>query len=266
MKKIIIYLKKEPVFVLSFILAIISCFLTPPSLKYISYIDFKVIFGLLCLMIIISGFSKNRLFNVLSNIFLSRCKNSRTSYIAIMGITFFTSMFITNDVALITFVPFAILILNKTDNIKNAVFFITMQTVSANIGSSLMPTGNPQNLFLYYKYNYNFYDFINVILPVVICGGIIIASGFLFIKKDLFVLKLEEEKIKKPLHVLIYIIFFILTLLGIFNFIPFYIPFILLLITVILIDRSILKEVDYILLATFVCFFIFIGNISSIEA
>lgn len=84
-------------------------------------------------MIIISGFSKNNLLKVLSEKFLKRCTSSRASYIAITGITFFSSMFITNDVALITFVPFAILILNITDNKKNAIIFIIMQTVAANI-------------------------------------------------------------------------------------------------------------------------------------
>ena len=118
-----------------------------------------------------------------------------------------------------------------------------------------MPTGNPQNLFLYYSYKYDLISFLSAALPIVLCGGIMIMLGFLFIKKDKFDLILSEEKIKNPLHVIIYFILFML-LFSVFKIIPFYIPFIVTVITVFILDKFLFKEADYLLLATFLCFFV----------
>ena len=141
--------KKETVFVISFLLALISSFIVLPSEKYIDYIDVRVLAILLGLMLIMSAMKRIGIFDRICAFLLSKIKNSRQLVFVLVMLCFFSSMLITNDVALVAFVPFAIYAL-KTSGLKHkAVFTVVLQTIAANLGSMLLPSGNPQNLYLY---------------------------------------------------------------------------------------------------------------------
>ena len=149
MDKISSFIKKDPVLLISGLLAVVSAFFVPPDVSYLSYIDFRVLALLFCLMCVMNGFQEIGLFQKLAVFILSRTKNTRQLTAVLVFLCFFLSMFITNDVSLITFVPFTVLILTITGQAKLMIYVIVLQTIAANLGSMLTPVGNPQNLYLY---------------------------------------------------------------------------------------------------------------------
>ena len=140
------FLKRESVLVIATILAIISMFFVTPSKAYMEYIDWRVLGILLSLMIVTGGLQKNGFFDAIGTALLKKTKTDRQLSVILVVLCFVSGMFITNDVALITFVPFAILIMKKCGQEKLLVPIIVLQTIGANLGSMLTPIGNPQNL------------------------------------------------------------------------------------------------------------------------
>lgn len=259
-------LKKEAVLFISFLAAAISAVFVPPTASYISYIDFKVLAILFCLMTIVAGLKEIGLFNVLAQKMTSGTRNTRGLLLSLVLICFFSSMLITNDVALITFVPFSILVLSVTAQTEHLITVTAMQTVAANLGSMLTPVGNPQNLYLYSFYDMNSLDFFKITLPVTLVGLFLILVFSVFGKREMinvdFSLK-ETISSKKKLYE--FILLFILSLAAVFRFVDYKIVFFIVLAAVIVIDRKLFSKVDYSLLATFVFFFVFTGNIGNIE-
>ena len=165
MKKFIELVRKETVLVIAWVLAIISAFFVKPNIKYIDYIDFRTLGILWSLMVIMEGLSCNGLFEKIGYKLLKKTKNVWQLSITLVFICFFSSMLITNDVALITFVPFTMMILGKCEKQNLLIPIIVLQTIAANLGSMLTPIGNPQNLYLYGLWGVNIFTFIKTILP-----------------------------------------------------------------------------------------------------
>ena len=106
-------MKKEPVLSIAVILAVISMFVVHPDDTYVSYIDFRTLAILFCLMVIVAGMREIGVFDYIAQSLLNRVKSISGIVMILVLLCFFLSMVITNDVALITFVPFAILILKR---------------------------------------------------------------------------------------------------------------------------------------------------------
>ena len=141
---------------------------------------------------------------------------------------------------------------------------VIFQTLAANIGSGLTPMGSPQNLFIFSYYNLTAFEFLKIMLPFAILGAI-----WLFIlnyteKNKKLKFDLENIIIENKLQVLIFCALFIFIILSVFNIINYKLAFIITILAVLLLNKNLLLKVDYILLLTFVCFFIFIGNLSSL--
>lgn len=252
--------KEDIVLLISFILAIITSFISLPKIEYI---DFKVLISLFNLMIVVEAFEKLKLLEMISIKILDRFNNERIVSLMLILITFFFSTLVTNDVALITFVPLTLIIARKSS--INPLEVIIFQTLAANIGSSLTPMGNPQNLFLYSKYNINLYEFIKIMLPFVLLGLVsLILINFIIPNKKID-FHIEEVEIKDKKRTFIFILLFILILLSIFNYLDYKIAFTITIFITLVLDKTLFKEVDYALLLTFVFFFIFIGNLSHFE-
>ena len=253
-------LAKEKVFAAAFILAAASSLAVRPK---ISYINFKVLVLLFNLMIVVAAFEKLRVMDKIAVEILTRCKNTRMVSLVFIVVTFFSSMVVTNDVALLTFVPLAILTLKnaRIDSMKTVV----IQTLAANIGSSLTPMGNPQNLFLFTHYKLSGVEFFSVTIPFVFTGFL----WLLFLNRRTLrrSIKISVQKVhiedKKRTYV--YIVLFLIITASVFSLIDYRCTFAAVLACVMILDRHLIKEVDYFLLATFVGFFVFIGNISNIE-
>lgn len=266
------FIKNETVLLISIILAIVSMFIIKPDKLYADYIDLKTIFTLFSLMAVMEGFKKTGVFNKISRTLINKAKSMTSIMLILVYLCFFFSMFITNDVALITFVPLAITILNMTDkSVRNKllVSVVTIETISANLGSMLLPTGNPQNLYLYGISGMKLSDFILLLLPFsLIAFAIITIWSILKCRKislssDIYISENKEKLNIKS--VLMYFILFLLCILSVSGISNYLIITAIVLLVILIFDRKILKTVDYSLLLTFVCFFIFIGNMGRID-
>jgi len=251
--------KKDIVLTASVVLALASCVISLPKAEYI---DFKVLACLFNIMIIVKAFDELHLLDRVSARILNGCGESRKVSLVLIVLSFFSSMIFTNDVALLTLVPLALAIGAKSG--LDMMAAVILQTLAANIGSSLTPMGNPQNLYIFSYYRLNVGEF----FPVV---GVFAVLGLVWLillnrRGDSVKLEvsLELAEIKdKKLAVLWGAVFFVIVL-SVFNIIHYGIAFVLTALAALLINRKLLLKADYPLLVTFISLFIFIGNLSNI--
>lgn len=266
-QQIVTFMKSEFVLCIAAVCALISMFFVPPSISYLDYIDVRTLCLLFCLMSLVAGFGKCNLFRLLAQTLLAKQKDMRRLSIVLILLPFFSSMFITNDVALITFVPFTILVLSMCGYTQKAPSLIVFQTIAANLGSMAMPFGNPQNLFLYANYGLSAADFWGVVAPITIFSFLCLLLYGLTAKRDtVFVRFTETVTLEHPKLCLLFAALFLLTLLSVFHIIHYGIVTGIVLVFLFLFSRDLLKKVDYCLLVTFICFFVFAGNIGAIPA
>lgn len=266
MKSILKFIKKETVFSISIILALISMLFVTPDKEYADYIDFKTLALLFCLMSVMAGYKKIGLFKSVGANLLSKTKKTRSLVFVLVILPFVFSMLITNDVALITFVPFALTVLAMCDEEKLIIPVVVLQTIAANLGSMLTPVGNPQNLYLYSKSGIGLGEFILLMLPYTLASFILLLIGIAILKSDsIETPNLASDKIPiKP--AIVYGIGFLLSLLVVSKVLDIRILLVITLLYLVIFDRKILKDVDYALLGTFIGFFVFIGNLGRVDA
>lgn len=266
--RILKFIKKETLLTIALLLAAVSMFIVPPSAAYTDYIDWNTILLLFNLMAVVAGFQKLGVFSLIGSALLKKIHTSRQLTLILVFLPFFFSMLITNDVALITFVPFALIILKLADKEAILLPIVVLQTLAANLGSMLMPMGNPQNLYLYTLSGLTLADFIKLMLPLFLLAAVILFLAIFFIKNTpVEIVMAPAGKIKiTGFSLLSYSILLILCILCVLKyFSPLWLTGIICLYLVIW-DRGIFPKIDYSLLATFIGFFIFIGNISQIES
>lgn len=270
--KLLGFIKSEVVLCVSFLLAVVSSFIIKPDSQYIKYIDWNTLLLLFALMAVMAGLQQLGLFSKIGNILLSKISTTRQMMLILIFLPFVLSMLITNDVALITFVPFGLVVLNMADKQNLAIPLVILQTIAANLGSMLMPMGNPQNLYLYAQSGMTLRQFICLMLPYTVLSAICLFFAVIFMKSTPFKrntssLERTEEADKTSdtpnrSNILIsgYIIGFAICLLSVAKILPNIVPAITILIFLLIFDRKIIGKIDYSLLATFICFFVFIGN------
>lgn len=254
------FLKNQIVLSIALFLAVITSFISFPKIEYI---DFKVLILLFNLMLVIAALNSLKALEKGAVILLKKCKTYKMVSIMLVGMTFIAAMFITNDVALITFVPFAITV-GKKGNIK-IMKIVILQTLAANLGSAFTPMGNPQNLFIYSYYNMGAIEFLKTTLPIMSLGIIFLGVLIVTMKNEKIDFKVEDVKLEKVYKFLITVLLFFIVILSVFNIINYKFVVILTVIGICTIDIKLLFKVDYSLLVTFIGFFIFIGNISQIN-
>ncbi len=268
MKRLLHFFKKETVLCSAALLALISMFFVPPTAAYIEYMDLRVLCLLFCLMLVVEGMQTIGVFSFLGQKLLCRAHNTRFIAFVLTGLCFLTSMLITNDVALITFVPFAVMILTMTGQNKLLIPVIVLQTIAANLGSMLTPIGNPQNLYLYSFFNISFWKFILHMLPLTLASALMLALTVLLIKKEplAFPESTNKARITSKPRLIVYSLLFMLCLLCVLRILPYPLMLAVVFAAVLATDKKLLKKADYFLLLTFICFFIFIGNMQHIPA
>lgn len=269
-EKCIAFLKKETILCISGILAVFSTFLVPPDAGYLEYCDVRVLVLLFCLMAVMGGFQQLGVFDRMANLLLARARRMRQLATTLVMLCFFSAMFVTNDVALITFVPFTIMLLERAGLREKMIPIIVLQTIAANLGSMLTPVGNPQNLYLYTVSGMNLSAFFSVTLPYV---GV--SYFFLYILCYLqgrTPLQTEKQESKKQWtphdkgFLLMLTLLFLLCLLAVFHIAPHQMVLAVILVWFLFFQKGILKGLDYNLLLTFVFFFVLIGNLGRISA
>ena len=260
-------IKKEPVLTVSAVCALISMLFVPPSAAYIDYIDFRVLALLFCLMAVVAGLQRHGLFPWLAAKLLTGSMHRRKLFALLILLPFFASMLVTNDVALITFVPFAVLILNLTGETRYMIFVIVMQTVAANLGSMATPVGNPQNLYLYSAFGLTAGEFFGTVLPFAALALPLLMLGVLFCRQgDLTVSLPENTGVDRIEPVAVYTVLFAVCLLSVFRVLHYAVLLGIVCTAVFIEDRALYRTMDYGLLLTFVFFFVFAGNLGAMES
>ena len=261
--------KPDPVLLAAWGLAVISAFFVHPDSEYIAYIDWRSLGILWGLMVVIQGFRENTIFEKIGESVLKRVKYGWQLASVLVLMCFLGSMVITNDVALITFVPFAIMILKSCKREDLLIPVIVLQTVAANLGSMLTPIGNPQNLYLYGLTGMPFMEFLMTTLPYTLVTIILLSISILLLPGKGKEIALDEnyhvlKGFGNKLQIAVYGILFMLALFSVMRLIPWYFVAGVVFLVVLIMDYKVLLQVDYILLLTFVGFFIFTGNIGRI--
>ena len=262
MKRVYTFFAEDVLFSLSFVIAMISFAFGKFSF---GSIDFKVIFCLLALMLFVKNLENLGILTYLADKMIDFSATTRSLIRNITILSFFSSMVLTNDVAILTLMPIYLTIITKFSNMENKILGAVLLIIAANLGSSFFPFGNPQNLFLFSYYSLSTLSFFKWSIVLLLASTLILMFSFLFIKKrplppqHNFVPAIN----KKKLFFLSMVGGFIL--LGVFNVIPYYfvIPTAVILLTIY--DRDMLTQIDYKLLWTFIFFFIAIGNFAQVE-
>lgn len=233
-------LKKEPVLVVSALCMLVSMFFVPPSKDYVNYIDFRVLVLLFCLMAVVAGLQRHGLFNWLACKVLSGKMQRRKLFLLLILLPFFSSMLVTNDVALITFVPFAVLVLGLTGQQNYMIFIVVMQTVAANLGSMATPVGNPQNLYLYSAFRLSAADFFRTVLPFTLLALPLLLISVIFCKKSEITVELSDtDAALNRSHIFLHLILFLLCLLSVFHVLDYRILLAVICTALLIMDRTV---------------------------
>ncbi len=270
MKRFLSFFRQEPVLCISGILAALSMFAVPPDRGYLSYIDCSTLAILFSLMLVVAGLSKAGVFRALTKVLTKRVASPRGLIFLLVLVCFFLSAFVTNDVALITFVPFTIGLLGTRDW-KRLIGTIVTETVAANLGSLITPMGNPQNLFLYQFYGFTAPDFLLTMLPLGAVSLVICLLLALFVPKGDPLEQAESGADEAEVSLqrgsaILWGAAFLLCLFCVAGFVPWWLCLCLVALTALLRDRKLFSGVDYSLLVTFVFFFLFVGNVARINS
>lgn len=263
--KFLEFTSKNIVLVIAATLAIASCFIVAPDSQYIEYFDFKTLTCLFCTLAVICALKNIRFFTITAKKIVSLTGNTRTLAIALVYITFIGSMFLANDMALLTFLPLGYISLSSTKKEKYMAPIFIIQNIAANLGGMLTPFGNPQNLYIYTKFNIPTLEFMGIMLFPFVLSIVLFTLGCLFIPKESLTLNNEDDEKIAPKLTVFYLFLFALTILMVFRVIPYYICLPIIVISIAVTDKNALAKVDYPLLLTFFCFFLLAGNISRIE-
>ena len=268
--KVCKFIKKEAVLTISFVLALVSSFFVHPDAEYIGYIDFRTLSILLMLMLTMAGLQMLGVFKQAGEYLVCKAKDTREMIAILVALSFFSAMVITNDVALITFVPFTIISLEIAGRTDMLIITVVLETIAANLGSMLLPIGNPQNLYLYSKAGMSFNEFLGCMLPYSIFAFVLLAaviyfradrSGIEKSGKNVYQRTAREKRL-----IGLYALTFVFAILVVVRVVPYEVSLIAVLALVLIFDIKTLRKPDYSLLFTFVFLFVFIGNMKRIPA
>lgn len=266
MEKVWKFMKAQPVLVIAFILAVATMFIVPPDREYIGYCNRTVLIELFALMAAVAGLRSIGIFDTVTRVILQKTGTVRRLGAVMILICFFSAMLVTNDVALITFVPLTLLIYSNIKDDKSLILTIVLESAAANLGSMMTPVGNPQNLFLYDKYGLTAMTFVKTMLPVGALGLAAVLLLTLFLPKDKCEAPKRSEAKLPVIKAAVYTGVFVLCIAAVFRLVQDWVCLIAAIAAALICDVKLLLKIDYILLATFVCFFVFVGNIARIDA
>lgn len=266
MSRIKDFVKQELTLCAAFLAALVSCFFVPPDAAYWGYLDFRTLALLYCLMVVVAGLRHAGAFTVLAHRLCAKAGSVRAMGLTLVLLCFFSAMLITNDVALLTFVPFAVVVLGMAHQEKELIWVVVLQTVAANLGSVLTPVGNPQNLYLYSRFDLSMADFLSATGPLWLMSLLAVILLSLRLPGDRVKVFLGEAPGMDKKGLALYFALFLLCLLVVLRLIRWQWMLGILVLTLLILDRRRLLKADFLLLLTFVCFFVFSGNLARIGA
>lgn len=259
------FIKNNIMMMAAFLAAALTVIFVPVDKAYAGYLDYRTLTCLFCVLAVVCALRDVNFFYVLATKIVARFRNVRACVLVLVYVTFAGSMLITNDTALLTFLPLGYFVLKSAGKEKYLAFTFIMQNMAANLGGMLTPFGNPQNLYLYTKFNIPTPEFVKILLPPFLVSIALITVCCLFVKPD--PMELSNEKVEfKAKPTVFYLLLFLFSVGIVVRLIPFWTGLIVIPLALIITDRHALKTVDYSLLMTFVFFFIFAGNMARIDA
>lgn len=263
MKKILLFIKEDIVLSISALCAFLTILIVPFDQAYLGYVDFRVLSLLFCFMVLVAGLKSCHIFSVIGQNLLKKSASLPFLAAVLVGLPFFSSMMITNDVALLTFVPFAIAVLDMAGQKKYTAIIVVWQTIAANLGSMTTPFGNPQNIYLFSKYGFSLWEFFKILFPYSLLSLVLLFLCTKTLPKDKIQVHFtDEEQIEEPKNLVLFFALFLLCILCVIRIVPYPLMLLVVVIAVYWKKKSLFRQVDYRLLITFVCFFLFSGNVS----
>ena len=265
LRPIAVFIRKNTVMIIALLAAVITAFIVPPDREYLGYFDFKTLTCLFCVLAVVGALRNIRFFYVLARKVVQLFGNARLCTLALVYITFIGSMLIANDMALLTFLPLGYFVLSAAHKEKRMAFTFVMQNIAANLGGMLTPFGNPQNLYLYSKFDIPTGEFTRIMAPPFALAVTLITVCCLFVPAE--PMKVPDEPVVLPKRkTAVYLAAFAYAIAIVFRGVPYWTGLIIIPAVLMVFDRRALIEVDYPLLFTFVFFFIFAGNMARIPA
>ncbi len=270
MKKAMQWLKGEPVLAISAVLALVSCLVVLPDKEYLGYVDGRVLALLYCLMAVVAGMEQAGAFRRMAAALVKRSGSGKGLCLVLVMLCFFSSMLVTNDVALITFVPFAVLVLAASGQGGPLPWVVSLQTVAANLGSMLTPVGNPQNLYLYSRYGFSAGEFFALTVPATLASLVVLVVLCLLTPARRVTLTAQNEEgpmtPRQRAQLILCGVLFCVCLASVFHLLPWPALLAAVIVALAVFDRKLVLGADFALLVTFVCFFVFAGNLARIPA
>ena len=258
--------KSSVVLIVALVAAGITCFFVPFDGEYLGYFDLDTLACLFCTLAVVAAFKDIKFFEWLADIIVRRFKNMRNIVLALVFVTYFGSMIMANDMALITFLPLGYFVLDSCGNKKLTAFTFIMQNIAANLGGMLTPFGNPQNLYLYSYYSIGAGEFFKIMALPFAAAFVLILAACLFVKPERAEISAKRKARPPVWRVAAYTALFALSVLIVFRVFPYYWGLLAVAAALLLLDFRSLLRVDYALLLTFCAFFVFSGNMARIPA
>ena len=259
------FIKKDTVLAIAAALALVSSFLVPPNPAYGEYVDWNTLALLFSLMAVVKLLQNAHVFTYFACILISKASDTRLILAILVFLPFAASMFITNDVALITFVPFGLEVLKTCGQRRLIIPMAVLQTIAANLGSMATPMGNPQNLYIYEQSGESMGWITGIMAPYAGISFFMIAVIVLFTGGETVEVSRVTARIGRKRDIAAGIAGFVLCIMALFDVLPVIHLAVFIFLFMAVWDKKVLFQVDYSLLLTFVAFFIFIGNTGSLS-
>lgn len=265
-RKTVDFVRANTVFCIALVLAAVTSCIIPPDAQYLNYPDLKTLTCLFCTLAVICALRNIRFFTILARRIVTLTGNARAAVLSLVYITFIGSMLIANDMALLTFLPLGYFVLSTTGKEKYMAFTFVMQNIAANLGGMLTPFGNPQNLYLFSHFDIPTGEFMGIMaIPFAVSVVLITLCCLFFVRPEALTLEKDDGKKLPAGRTVFYLILFAFSILIVFRTVPYWTGLIVIPACLLFADRDALKKVDYGLLGTFLCFFVFAGNMSRME-
>lgn len=260
------FFKSSVVLLVALAAAGITCIFVPVDREYLGYFDLQTLACLFCTLAVVAAFKNIRFFEWLADVIVRRFKNMRNIVLALVFVTYFGSMIMANDMALITFLPLGYFVLESCGNRKLTAFTFIMQNIAANLGGMLTPFGNPQNLYLYSFYSIGAGEFFRIMALPFAVAFVLILGVCLFVKPQGAQVLSRPHNAPPVWRSVAYAALFALSVLIVFDVFPYYWGLLAVAVCLLVLDFRAVLRVDYGLLLTFCAFFVFSGNMARIPA
>ncbi len=291
-QRVLTFLRSETILIVATLLAIISCFIVPPDGQYGGYVHVSTISQLVCLMLVVVGFQRIGVFRIIGSSLLHRVHTARGVVLTFIALTFISAMFITNDVALLTFVPFALAVLVMAHMEDKAIIVCALMTIAANTGSMLTPVGNAHNLYFKALTGMSTGHFLRIMAPYSILAAVLLVVVTCVVFRGRRIAEFDgmdskgfERGVLAPdptrhqpdeikvtgygagyggWRAIVYTGVFVVCVLTVSDMVPLWVMCAVTFVAMVVCDRGSFRHADWALPLTFIMFFVFIGNMKRV--